>query len=122
MIPAANSTNANSPAIGRNASAACAEVSMLVMPCACSVAAVAKTIASDTSELNAMPIIVSMRIRASSGPACFGDTQSGLVLVTVFLLDFLPCLPEEQIRANCRTKDRHHCHRVRSGQLDAGNE
>ena len=79
MMPVANSAKANSPAMGRNASAACAEVAMSVMPRACSVAAVAKTIASDTSELNAMPTIVSIRIRASSGPACFGDTQSGLV-------------------------------------------
>jgi hypothetical protein len=34
--------------------------------------------------------------------------------VAVLFLDFLPCLPEEQIRANGRTEDRHHCHRVRS--------
>jgi hypothetical protein len=33
-------------------------------------------------------------------------------VVAVFLLDFLPCLPEEQIRANGRTEDRHHGHRV----------
>jgi len=32
-------------------------------------AAVAKTIASDTSELNAIPVMVSMRMPASSGPA-----------------------------------------------------
>ena len=40
MIPAANTANANSPAIGRSASAACAEVWMLVSPCAFKVAAV----------------------------------------------------------------------------------
>ncbi|SRR6267154_1859453 len=61
--------NANSPAIGRSASAACADVAISVTPRLFSVAAVAKTIASDTSELNATPVMVSMRMPASSGPA-----------------------------------------------------
>ena len=66
------------PAIGRSASAACADVATSTMPCECSVAAVANTIASDTSELKAIPTIVSRRIRASSGPAVLGVMQSGL--------------------------------------------
>ena len=40
MMPNANRANVNTPAIGRSASAACAEVWMLVTPCAFRVAAV----------------------------------------------------------------------------------
>ena len=47
-------------------------------PLACSVAAVAKTIASEMSVLNAMPVNVSMRMRFNSGPAAFGVMHSGL--------------------------------------------
>ena len=39
---------------------------------ACSVAAVAKTMASEMSELKAMPVKVSTRMRSSSGPAVRG--------------------------------------------------
>ncbi len=41
MMPAANSANVNTPAIGRSASAAWADVWMSLMPCAFKVAAVA---------------------------------------------------------------------------------
>jgi hypothetical protein len=39
MMPMLKSRNAKFPAMGRSASAACAELSMSVTPCACSVAA-----------------------------------------------------------------------------------
>ena len=39
MMPAANTQNANRPAIGRSASAACALVWISSTPCACRVAA-----------------------------------------------------------------------------------
>jgi hypothetical protein len=40
MMPSANSWNANAPAIGRSACAACSAVAMSVMPLACRVTAV----------------------------------------------------------------------------------
>lgn len=46
-------------------------------PSACSVAAVAKTIASEINVLSAMPVSVSIRMRFSSGPAAAGVRHSG---------------------------------------------
>ena len=63
MMPAANSTNANSPAIGRSACAACADDSMSVMPALCSVTAVVSMIENAIRFENVMPSQVSILIR-----------------------------------------------------------
>ena len=75
MIPIANMAKANCPAMGRNASAACCDVSISRMPFAWSVAAVANTIARLTIVLKAMPVSVSIRMRLSSEPALRGVIQ-----------------------------------------------
>ena len=63
-MPSANSTEANSPASGLSAAAACAEVRISCTPSACSVAAVVAMIASATRLETAMPIRVSARMRS----------------------------------------------------------
>ena len=79
MIPSANSAKANWPAIGRSASAACDEVSMSVMPLALSVAAVAKTIASEIerAERHADQRVGADALAARARRRC-GVMQSGL--------------------------------------------
>ncbi len=78
MIPRAKTTNTRSPQIGLRASAAWAEVWMLVTPCACKVAAVEMTMNRATRFEKAMPIMVSMRMRRNSGTACSGALRRGL--------------------------------------------
>ena len=68
MMPAANSTKVNGPAIGRSASAACAEVWISVMPCACSVVAVVMMMNRLMTLEYPMPTQVSSRMR----PICAG--------------------------------------------------
>ena len=55
MMPKPKIRNANSPAIGRKASAACAEVWIFVMPCSCNVAAVEMMMKSATKLESAIP-------------------------------------------------------------------
>ncbi len=54
-MPAANSRKANSPAMGRSAVAASAEVWMVVMPCTCSVTAVVRMMKKATRLEKPMP-------------------------------------------------------------------
>ena len=56
MMPRLNKTKANSPAIGRNACAASAEVAISVMPAVCSVTAVVRTMKNEITLENAMPM------------------------------------------------------------------
>ena len=65
MIPAANTAKVKLPAMGRNASAACEEVWMSVMPVAFKVAAVAKMMKIATTLDIVMPTTVSVRMRAT---------------------------------------------------------
>ena len=62
-MPTAKMKKVNGPAIGRSASAASAEVLMLVTPCACSVAAVASTMNNEMRFERPMPTQVSMLMR-----------------------------------------------------------
>ena len=67
-MPIANTAKANSPATGRKASAACAEVWICVMPCSFSVTAVATTMHRAMTFEKVMPTTVSslMRDRCSA--------------------------------------------------------
>ena len=76
-MPSANSAKVKTPAIGRSASAAWAEVWMSVTPLACSVAAVAKMMKMATTFETPIPTTVSVRMRANCGPASRGVRQSG---------------------------------------------
>jgi hypothetical protein len=76
-IPKANTMNANSPAIGLSASAACAEVSTEVMPALLRVAAAVRMMASAMRFEKAMPTRVSARMRSNALRACFGAHTNG---------------------------------------------
>jgi hypothetical protein len=68
-MPRAKSVEARGPARGRSASAACAEVSISVMPPGCSVDAAVRIIAKPTMFEAAIPAIVSKLIRSrAAGP------------------------------------------------------
>ena len=71
-------SDANSPAIGFKACAACADVSTLVMPLAFSVAAVVTIIDTAITFEKAMPARVSARIRAKAEGACHHALISGV--------------------------------------------
>ena len=72
MMPSAKIANANSPATGRSASAACDEVWMLVMPCMLSVTAVATTMHRAITLENTMPNEVSCLMRDKCSAAYSG--------------------------------------------------
>lgn len=77
MMPTAKISDANSPAMGLSACAACAEVSILVTPWAFKVAAVVTMIEIAIRFENAMPASVSARIRAKAEGACRQARTSG---------------------------------------------
>ena len=77
MIPKLNNRNANSPAIGFNASAACAEVWMSLIPCPCNVTAAVNMMKNAIRFETPIPIIVSILIRRSCFLACSGLSFSG---------------------------------------------
>jgi hypothetical protein len=62
MIPAANNMKVSGPPIGRSASAACAAVSIWVMPCVLSVAAVVTMMKKAMALEKDMPIQVSIEM------------------------------------------------------------
>src|ERR1700704_4392879 len=96
MMPSANTRNAKSPAIGRNASAACVEVSIVVTPFACRVAAVVKMMASAITFENPMPTRVSARMRGF-GRLVGRPDQRPLETVDPLVLGLLRGLPEKQV-------------------------
>ena len=57
MMPRLKRRNAKRPAIGRSASAACADDSISVMPCVCSVTAVVSMMKNAIRFENAMPMM-----------------------------------------------------------------
>ena len=66
MIPRLNNRKANSPAMGRRARAASAELAISVIPWAFSVTAVVRTMKKEIRVENPMPSRVSQVIRLSS--------------------------------------------------------
>jgi hypothetical protein len=81
MMPRLNSTKVNSPASGRSASAACAEVWMSVTPTACSVAAVLRMMKKAIRFENVIPTIVSTLMRRRWRRRSLGEC-GGLSLVS----------------------------------------
>ena len=116
MMPSAKIANANSPAIGRSASAACAEVWMLVMPCMLSVTAVATHDAQrdDVGEQSCRRT-VSCLMRDRCSAAYSGCVRSSRAIgPALVVLDLLRGLPEEQVRADRGAEHGdHHCRRSR---------
>jgi hypothetical protein len=68
MIPAANSAKVSSPAIGRKASAACAAVSILVIPWAFNVTAVVTMMKKAMRLETSIPVQVSMEMCLKKSP------------------------------------------------------
>jgi hypothetical protein len=121
MMPMLNSANAKSPAIGRSASAAWAEDSICVMPCAPSVAAVVSMMNMATRLEKPMPVTVSMLMRLQLVAGLFGGVLEWLrVGIGAQVFHFLRGLPEEQIRADGGAENRHHGGDVIRAPADRG--
>ena len=105
MMPAANRAKASSPAIGRKASAACAAVSILVTPCAPSVAAVV-TMMKKAMRFEASHAYPGIDRDMPEGvlPRIGAHAISGAEAQTGFL-GLLRGLPEEQVGADRRAED-----------------
>ena len=78
-MPRAKIVSAKAPASGLNASAACAEVSISVLPFAWRVAAVVMIMAMAMIFDKAIPTSVSTRMRANSSPFFEGVNLSGFL-------------------------------------------
>ena len=108
MIPSAKTVNAKRPAIGRIASAACAEISIVVVPWLWSVAAAVMTINNATTLETPMPKIGVDPHAVQFGRSLLGGDleRTGGWLLSLGL-DLLASLPEKQVRADRRAQDRN---------------